>query len=402
MPVQPSVPFDRLHPPGTVLAPRSSLDRARWLRMPSWRLDSLTGTAISCLGSMPLICHAGVATSEILDFLETAGLERPRTLRRYRTESEAVALAHECVAGGARLAYFYPPLPGADAPEMLLLSIESYGFFNNKARLGEFVPSEHVPPRRFVDAAGIAGLRDHPPPHAVFLKAAVEGANGAGKDLRYCPDAPSWRDAIAWLLTEQEHLMGLIVEDAVPVASTWCLSFGVLPERALYLGAAEQIFSEVGVQEGSRIDPSNPPPPEVEAVSRSVAENARTRGYLGLCGFDVGVDSAGRILVFDLNFRMNSSTPQVLMHAAAAARTGNPVSQSFGSVLGGPLEKTLARLRPYVEAGRLLPLRIFDGSLSDGGNAPSFISGLVLAEDAARAAAVEREVSDLLADGVAG
>jgi hypothetical protein len=37
------------------------------------------------MGSMPLICHEGVATAEILAFLEMAGLERPRSLFLYRT-----------------------------------------------------------------------------------------------------------------------------------------------------------------------------------------------------------------------------------------------------------------------------------------------------------------------------
>ena len=94
---------------------------------------------------------------------------------------------------------------------------------------------------------------------------------------------------------------------------------------------------------------------------------------------------------------MNGSTPQVLMHAAAAARTGNRVSQSFASPLAGPLSEALARLRPHVEQGRAMPLRIFDGALAETPDAPSFISGLVLAEDGPRAAELEREISELLA-----
>jgi hypothetical protein len=282
---------------------------------------------------------------------------------------------------------------------MLLISIESYGFFNNKARLGEFVPPQHVPPRRVVSAEGMAGLRNRPPGRPVFLKAAIEGANGGGKDLRYCADASDWESAIDWFLSEQHHLAGLIVEDAIPVASTWCLSFAVLPDTSLYLGAAEQIFSTLGIQKGSRIDPLSPPPGEAAVICQAIAEKARARGYLGICGFDVGADSAGRVFVFDLNFRMNGSTPHVLMYAAAAARAGNRVSQSFASPLTGSLTEALARLRPYMEEGRLIPLRIFDGALAEGPDAPSFISGLVLAEDSIRAVELEIEVSDLLAAG---
>jgi hypothetical protein len=280
---------------------------------------------------------------------------------------------------------------------MLLVPLALYGFLNNKARLGELVPEPHVPRRSFVPAAEIAGLRARPPERPVFLKAAVDGATGGGKDLRYCANPSAWESAVDWFSSEQAHLAGLIVEDAIPVASTWCLSFAVLPETCVYLGAAEQIFSSIGIQSGSRIDPSNPPPEEAAAICRTIADKARALGYLGICGFDVGADAEGRLFVFDLNFRMNGSTPQVLMHAAAAARTGYRVSQSFGSALAGPLSATLARLRPHVEQGRAIPLRIFDGALAETADAPSFVSGLVLAEDGQEAEELEREISELLA-----
>jgi hypothetical protein len=353
--------------------------------------------AMSCLGSMPLVCHEGVATAEILDFMEMAGLERPRSLLLYRTEAQAVARARECAAKGSRLAYFFPPPPGADAPEMLLVSIESYGLLNNKARLPEFVPPQHVAPRRFVAAEEMDDLRSLPPQRPVFLKAAIDGASGGGKDLRYCEGGSDWESALDWFSSQRRHLEGLIVEDAIPVESTWCLSFAVLPETSVYLGAAEQIFSAIGIQEGSRIDPSNPPPEEAVEVCRAIAETARARGYLGICGFDAGVDSEGRLFVFDLNFRMNGSTPHVLVYSSATAGAGSPVIQSFASPLAGPLTAALGRLRPYVKEGRLIPLRLFDAALSEVPDAPSFISGLVLAEDRNRAAELEAQVSGLLA-----
>lgn len=346
---------------------------------------------------MPLICHEGVATPQILEFLEMAGLDRPSSLLRYRTESEAIAQARACAARGSRIAYFFPPPAGADAPGMLLVPIALYGPLNNKARLSELVPGAHVPRRSFVPPVEIAGLRARPPEHPVFLKAAVDGATGGGKDLRYCATASDWESAVDWFSGEQDHLAGLIVEDAIPVASTWCLSFAVLPEACVFLGAAEQVFSSIGIQSGSRIDPSNPPPEEAAAICRTIAVKARDLGYLGICGFDVGADAGGRVIVFDLNFRMNGSTPQVLMHAAAAARTGKRVSQSFASPFAGPLSEALARLRPHVEQGRAIPLRIFDGALAETPDAPSFISGLVLAEDGPRAAELERSISEVLA-----
>lgn len=382
-----------LYPPRTVLAPRSTLERTHWLRFPAWRLDALTGVTISCMGTMPLICHEGVATEEILAFQEAAGIERPRELRLYRTEAEAIALARNSVANGERLASFYPPPPGADTPEGLLVSNERYGFFNNKSRLGDFVAAEHLPPRRLVPASEIATLRDRPERLPVYLKAAVEGASGSGKDLRYCAGLDEWSAAIDWFVGERAHLTGLIVEEAIAIVASWCLNFSVLTEESIYLGAAEQVLSAPGLQEGSRVDSRRAPPRHIVDAATVPAERARRLGYLGVCGFDVGIDSEGRAFVFDLNFRVNASTPHVLLHEAAEARSGRPVSQSFGSLVGGPLPDALRRLQSFVDRDRFLPLRVFDGARGADAGDPSFVSGLLLADSAEDARSLKAELT---------
>jgi hypothetical protein len=349
------------------------------------------------MGSMPLICHAGVATEAALSFLESAGLPRPKSLLLYRDEREAVARARECVSAGMRLAYFYPPPAGADADEMLLVPLNAYGSFNDKARLGELVAPQHVPPRRVVALDEVAGLMADWPGRPVFVKGAIAGAHGAGTDVRYCTNAAEWSQALAWFLGERAHLVGIVVEDAIRFVSTWCLSFAVLAGECLALGGAEQLFSSVGIQSGSRIDPRNAPPEEAIAISRAIAERARALGYRGLCGFDLGLAEDGRLFAFDLNFRSNASTPQVLMHEAATRRIGAAVSQSFSFRLKGSLEAALGRLRPYAEDGRLVPLRIYDGAFAEAPDGFNMVSGMLIAADSAGAVELAAELASLLA-----
>jgi hypothetical protein len=395
--LEPSFSFDALHPRGAVLMGRSSLERTRWFGIPVWRLDGISGITIACMGAMPLICHEGVATEAALAFLELSGIGKPQSLLLYRSEAEAVARARECVAAGATLAYVYPPPADADAAGTLLVPLERYAALNNKARLGELVAAEHLPPRRFHAPGAIAGLRGAWPGRAVFVKAAIDGAHGAGADVRCCTSASEWSAALSWLQGERAHLTGILVEDAIDFVATWCLGFAVLEDRCLGLGAAEQLFGTVGVQSGSRIDPQNPAPERAFAIGRAIAERARALGYRGVCGFDMGQDARGRVFVFDLNFRVNACTPQLLLHDAAVRRIGASVSQSFVFRPEGALADALARLRPYAEDGRVVPLRIFDAGLSEEPDARSTISGMLLAGDAAGANALEAEIAARLA-----
>ena len=89
----PKATMAELHPPGTAFAPRSSLERTRWVYTDDTLLEAATGYVVAVLGPMPLICHRGAATEEALQFMRLAGLETPADLRRYESEAEAIALA---------------------------------------------------------------------------------------------------------------------------------------------------------------------------------------------------------------------------------------------------------------------------------------------------------------------
>src|SRR5690606_29582511 len=99
--------------------------------------------------------------------------------------------------------------------------------------------------------------------------------------------------------------------------------------RTICFGGAEQLFSVPGKQSGSIVDPQHPFPPEARELALQVGESARRMGFRGIAGLDIGRATDGRFILFDPNFRVASSSVQLLFHDAASARSGLPVSQSF-------------------------------------------------------------------------
>jgi hypothetical protein len=108
----------------------------------------------------------------------------------------------------------------------------------------------------------------------------------------------------------------------------------------------------------------------------------------------VGETPEGRVVVFDLNFRMAASTPQVLLHAAATRRVGGRVSQSWSRQLCSPLSPVLALLTPRVCAGDFVPLRLSEATPASGGRC--VITGLLIAEDVPGVVRLERELQTAL------
>jgi hypothetical protein len=243
-------------------------------------------------------------------------------------------------------------------------------------------------------------LHDFLPRQKVFIKACYPGASGAGKDVIFCPDAESRAAALEWFVSRMNGLSGIRIEAAVEVGGCWCLNLAVLESTVRYLGAATQLFSEPAKQCGSRIDPDDLPPDPVVAIALAIAERARSMGYRGIAGFDIGVTSVGQPFVFDLNFRIASSTPQVLLHEAAVGRVNARISQSLNNMVKGELAPALKRLIGFSRCGKFLPTRLYEATPTTGGR--SIITGMVVAstvdEVESIIAGIQAALRDLLAN----
>ena len=113
------------------------------------------------------------------------------------------------------------------------------------------------------------------------------------------------------------------------------------------------------------------------AIALAIAECARSMKYRGMVGFDIGVTSAGQPVVFDLNFRIAASTPQVLLHEAAVRRVNAQISQSWYRMIKGALAPILERILDFSRSGKFVPISLYEATSATGGK--SLINGMVVA-----------------------
>ena len=230
----------------------------------------------------------------------------------------------------------------------------------------------------------------------VFLKACFAGASGAGTDIRYCVDSQSRLAAITWFTARGSQLTALRMEVDVPVTSCWCVNLAINESGVRYLGAATQVFSRPGLQIGSLIDPTDQPTSEIIDITLAIGDVARQRGYVGIAGFDIGIDASGHAWVFDLNFRITACTVQILLHDSTCRRINGRISKSLGLNIPGPLAPALERLTPFVDRGCFVPQRLYERT--PGVDQFSVITAILIATDQDEVNSIEAVINDAIHD----
>lgn len=392
-----------LHPANTVLFARTDQAQLHWVvpEASSEALDKITGVGPGLSGDMPVICHQAVATPAIQDLYLAAGLPFTNHLMTYTSLQQATALAREQHTAGARLVGFYPPPADWGCEDALLVSTADYGWLNNKLNMPSLVDEDYLPARRLVDEqtnlAQLVSTLGLP----LFAKAAIIGASGAGQDVAWCDNPQQLQDGCRALAERGHNLAGVFVEQAIEVERCWCLGLAITKQDSIYLGAALQLFDMPAQQIGSLVDAAVAPPATVIELARLIADRARQRGYLGLAGFDIAVDRQGKLYVFDLNFRVNSSTAQLLIHEAVEQAHGQCVSKSWQQHSNMPFAELVKKLQPFLRQGQLIPVRLFDAQVYEqhhpGSKAVSTVTGILLAGSVAELEQLQQRIETVLA-----
>ena len=393
MPVLTLEDFAALHPPDTAFVPCSSLKEAGLVVDEAWRMESITGTMLTCLGRIPALCHRNAATDAALEFFRLAGIEPPSSLETYASDDEATKLASRLAARGLRFATIYPQIESIRALGACLVTPELYGWLNDKTNLEFLCPAPYLPRREIYSRTAAARLKGSGLDYPFYAKGAVAGANGSGNDVRHCTNDEEFRAALAWFAGATSY-SALIVEEEIPFTATWCLNFAILDESIQWIGAAEQLFAKPGDQSGNRIDPACQPPAQAVDVGYDICAAAQAKGYRGIAGFDMCVDAEGGIYFFDLNFRMAACTCLILLNRALDDRTG--VAVTCNITVPGPLSDALARVEDLARAKRFVPTRLYDGSACTLGEAPSVVTGFVRGHDRDAAQALVQEMESRL------
>ena len=380
--------LDQLYPADCFFCARTTRETMRWNvknieKLPEYRLDATPAQLLGFAGRMPFIAHEAASTPEIADFMALCGLPRPARVLRYRTADEAASLALDLIGQGRKMTYNFGVLPELEACEGLQTPLKQFARMNDKANLPNLVDPQYLPQRTVYPAGELSQLGSKPWTGPVFVKLAGDASAGGGAAVRYCAEQ-SDLDAVVLefsrRLTDDDTV---VLERECSATNSWCVGVCILDGKVESLGATVQLFRAPAVQTGNLLLQDDVPA-DIIRLALDVAARAGRAGFRGVAGFDIGEVPGRQPVVFDLNFRPNSSTGLLLAGRAAQQRTGLPVAQSFFLRHDGPLAELLDAVQDEAAAGRIIPGSVFDAeaykATMDDPKTRSCLDGWLLAE----------------------
>jgi hypothetical protein len=362
--------------PGAVLTARLPLSDTGANTADPHLCDAYTGPIMAIADQTPVICSAGVASPYALELLDGAGVPLSREIRTYRSAEDFRRLVRDVIDDGERLLCQHVHDEDDVPAEACMVAPELLRYLNNKANLPAIVGAAGAPRRSPIAPGDVAGLNAR---ESWVLKVCSDGSSGGGFGV-YVHRAGSPVAQPSFVQPGAE----LIVEEYLELVRNWCVHFCVEAIGApRLLGATEQLISGTGAYGGSLVGGTVLPPAAAE-LCQAVVERARLMGFIGYCGIDTGLTSEGDVKVFDLNFRINASTPPLLVLGAIAARRGPSWAgrgrwQTYRH--GGSLPDLVTRLQAVYPEGALVPIASYDPAFTANGAGPALLSALLIGDD---------------------
>jgi hypothetical protein len=362
--------------PGAVLTARLPLSDTGANTADPHLCDAYTGPIMAIADQTPVICSAGVASPCGLDLLGAAGVPVSREIRTYRTTEEFRHLVGDVLGNGERLLCQHVHDEDEVPAEACMVAPQLLRYLNNKANLPAIVGAEGAPRRSSISPGDVAGLDVD---ETWVLKVCSEHSSGGGFGV-YVHQAGTPITQPGFVQPGAE----LIIEEYLDLVENWCVHFCV---EAIggpqLLGATEQLISATGGYGGSRVG-GTVLPPAAAKLCQGVTERARELGFIGYCGIDIGLTSSGELKVFDLNFRINASTPPLLVLNAIAASRGSSWEgrgrwQTYRH--SGSLPDLVKRLEAVYPDRALVPIACYDPAFTANGAGPSLLSALLIGHD---------------------
>ncbi len=393
-------PLDELYPPGSFFCARTTREAMGWNvanpdQLPQYRLDATPAQLVGFAGAMPFVAHEAAATQLALDFAHHCGLPGAQQLHTYRQVAEAEKIALGLIRHGGKLVHNFGTLPGLESSGGLLMMMDEHLRLNAKQSRAELVQPRNLPPAHVFMASELSAFLDAHSAEAWFIKIAGPVSTGGGAGVWHCHDAASRNSLAQHLASRLDDHEPLVAEADCKPVNSWCAGLSILDEGVTWLGASRQIFYSPARQAGNEL--ALAPPLAVRELSLEIAEKARIGGFRGIAGFDIGEIAEAEPVVFDLNFRPNSSTGLLLAGHVSMEKTGLPVARSFFLRHDGPLGELLDAVKLEANAGRIIPGSMFDAQqYKDSFVEPatrSCLDGWLLAETAEEVTSYSKTVA---------
>jgi hypothetical protein len=373
-----SVSLSDLWPADAVLVQRPADDALDWLRTSQMWADRSSAAPLTYTGQLPIICHDAAVRPAALQLLRHAGHHLPTQIIGYRDVAHMRHLVAQQVRQGRRLGISYGPRELLASADAHINAPDLIADLNDKANLDELLPPEAVPRRRVVDQRELARLLARGEQLPLVLKASTRLGSGAGADVLICRSAAD----LATAERKFQRASRVVVEAFHDFTATWCIHFA-LGASVRFCGVAQQVCDDAGTYQGNWCSPAHAPGMAAVDLVRHAADVGWSRGYRGFLGVDVGQTINGEYLAFDINFRNNGSTPQVVLHDAVVEQWGAPVTRlCVGIRFEGGFATMIERLGTGVDRRELVPLFAFDTPPGPTAEASPMCSLLVVGQTA--------------------
>ena len=356
-----------------------------WVEIEEVILDLMAAAPRVYGGRFPVLCHHASMTSAVDDLLRLAGHEPSAKDIPYAGQTSYEEILRSVPARKWRIINSHIPEAGFVPDTAYVVPPPLQRMLNDKSRLADFVPGDHVLPRSVIDVRTLSTCRFDRP---VVLKPVTDLPTGGGFGIMACRDAGALSAALAFFSAREAVLKGVVVETLADFTATWCVQTLICPSGVRFVGAARQNVAEDCRWLGNHHGAGCAAPAAARDLAITISEQARALGYSGFAGFDMGLTAAGRLFVFDLNFRVNGSLPQLLFDPAI--RSDGGVSKNFRVRCKGAFHELAEVLRPYLERAVLFPLAGIDGAAHPGGE--SLVSGYLCAPTQAEVERLEQAI----------
>jgi L-aspartate-L-methionine ligase len=343
--------------PGFVFNSRAPENAAQWIFDSPAAADAATGSALTVIGNMPVLCSTGVATVSGLTLLREVGFAIEAEIVTYTDTADRLAKMKRLAARNLTFIDQHVQTDASLHPGVSWVNPAQLSELNNKRNLSMLVPASQVPAREICELASLWRGAKRPERFPVVIKSVTEKSSGGGFGVRICHNESEVDDACHFF----SSLDSVIVEDYLAMHKNLCLNYAVFADgRIEYLGAARQIIDDKLRYLGNWLEPPDAQMGRLIHVGYEVMQKAYQHGYRGFAGFDAAIKEDGSFHIYDLNFRFNGSTAALLLYEALAQRTRMPIAKIASWKFRHSFDDMIKSLRLAAEKYQLIPISTFD------------------------------------------
>ena len=387
-PLAPCLALDEVYGQGTCFNPRPTFGDQIWYVADQMIRDCGAQIAQTDPGTTPYVCARALASEACCSLLEQAGHTVSNNAAYYTSEAEYLSILQDWASAGKTVAFQYLPPDSEVAASCFWIRPQYLSDLNNKAYLEDYVPAGHAPRRRLITPKEVLSLKIGNVP--VVLKVASRWGGGGGDDVVLATSEDDLKRAARLFAHEM-----VVVEEFLEIERNVCVNVASVGDEIRFIGTADQIVTEQGKFQGNWLGPHESDD-EPSRLAHEIMRKAMNRGYYGFAGFDIAVTKDGRVLCYDLNFRMNSSTRPLMIYDSVQRKFGaGTVGHLTALKYAGHFSAMCAATEKAIRGEVLIPLSVHDPNFSPHPNPISRISALVIGPDRDAVLRAHRWLSEL-------